>query len=389
MVRIISGAVQQDPNIALMQGMQFGQQYRQAQRQQQDAEREQMGQMIQMQRLKMALDEQKLKRETLLNQQAQMGNAQAIQEMMLQQKMSPGESRAKDAMALVEGIEDPKAKAIAIPALEKLLAIEEDQRKIQAFGAELQRAAQDGLLDPNTEPADPMKPREPGALPSIYDFQSRRQAGESTESLVKELYKSREDRDNKASFAEENLAALEQAKALIQTLPPGDPRRARLAPLVTAYEKAPSLHEEQGSSRRLLTAIHAGLGPPPQRQVSPLNDPKVHRAVFETLRNESSNKTPPTPAQIRERTGQMYGIRTKGRAPTEMPSPELGMSRATHATTRLTNLKVAPQDDDLGKLLSSASDPEDLATKLKSAGIPKTPENAKAIEERFRALAGR
>jgi hypothetical protein len=385
-VRIVSGA-QKDPNIALLQGMQIGRGALEAQNSKAREERAQMDQALQMRQIQMQFQKARADRETMLNQQAQMGNAQAIQEAALRQKMDPTEQLAKDAMEMLDGITDPKARAQAMPAIKSLVDEHVSQRKMQTAQTEIERAAKDGILDPNTEPLDPTKPKKPGALPSIHDYQARLQSGEDPDALVKDLSKARMQRATAAANAEDNMAAFEQAKMRVDAAPPGREKQlARIA--LKEFEMSPSRMEDEGGGAKLLAAIQETLVGPLSRQDAIAESTKAWgenkpapglQGMSVGQRNEEMMKEPTGPVGF-----GLFGNEFGAGGPNVPP-----FTGGTHATLRGTNRKGSPEDDDLGKLLASATSDEDLASKLNSAGIPKTPENVRAIQERRRALTGR
>jgi hypothetical protein len=351
-VRIVSGVPQQEQDTgAVLRGYKNT---RAIKLQQEEAQRAQMEHQLRTASLQMKFQEARAEREQLLNQQAQMGDAQALQEMSLRQKLSPSQSMAQDGMKLLESITDPKARALAMPAIKDLIEGQQNQEKQQAFTKEIERAAKDGLIDP-----------EQGTM----EIQARVQAGEPMDNILQELSKARMDRATKAAAAEDNAKAFEQAKARIDAAPPGRERRlAQIA--LKEWEMSPSRQEEEDSGAKLLAGIQEMLVGPLSRE----------DAIAESTKAWGNSK--PAPGLPGMTVGQRNAEMEKepgffGTGGPDVPAFTGGTratsKRAPKPAKNAMSLPVAS--------LRKAKDDADVVKILRKAGVPITPENLSAAVE--------
>lgn len=388
MVRIISGA-QEDPNVALMQGMQIGRSFRDSQRANAEEKRRNAQFMMAMQEQQLAFKQAQAEQQQMLNQQAQMGDAQALQEVALRAKKDPKQVRSEDALRMLSGITDPKARALAVASIQDLFQQEDRAEMQQAAAGEIERAAKDGLID------------EAG----MQTYQQRLQAGEEPENIVEEFGKARMQRATTQANIDENTEFIAQIDAAIQAMPPG--RGKKLAMIAAnEYKASPSLLEKEGSGAKVLATIQkAGVGSVSEFQAA--EQAKKDR-MEEAL---SPNAQAPglggmTAQQRNKELERMPGGRGHGdyssfysRDP-KIPdlSPEFkaqGKARKEARYPGSTKPKTAgtapkgeaPNVDAVIQeaLQAGAASGQDIVAKLKEAGIPPTQENAIAVK---RALQG-
>src|SRR5688572_27407524 len=104
MARIVSGVPQQETDGfgAVLKGFQDARKMR---AEDQERQQQQMLRMQQMQEIAFKFQKARAEREELINKNAQMGDARAIQEMYFRAKADPKEIRTQDALRMLTPIE--------------------------------------------------------------------------------------------------------------------------------------------------------------------------------------------------------------------------------------------------------------------------------------------
>src|SRR6185503_3536986 len=200
MPRIVSGASQQDPNFALMQGMEIGSAYRRARESKAEETRAQQRLMLDIMQ---ARHEHQLEQQKALadvNARAQMGDAQAMQQQMLAAQAAnapPEQKMLQEFAGTLSKLTDPDARRLAISTFQDYAQQLQGQKETQAAQEMLAGAAQDGEL---------FQPEQ------IQQWQQRLQSGESPQNISQEVMKARHDQASEQHAIEENTAAIEQAQ---------------------------------------------------------------------------------------------------------------------------------------------------------------------------------
>jgi len=364
MVRIVSGVQPQEQDTgAVMRGYQNAQG---ARLRENEDRRRQQHMMMAMQEQQLAFKQAQAQQQQMLNQQAQMGDAQALQEVALRAQKDPKQVRSEDALKMLSGITDPKARALAVASIQDLFQQEDRAEMQQAAAGEIERAAKDGLID------------EAG----MQTYQQRLQAGEEPENIVQEFGKARMQRAESQANITENQRVMEPVLAMVQAAPQGEDRR-RAEILLAQWEQSPSLQEQQGAGAKLANAIQRELTKSRETQVA---NYVAKRKDMESFARDYSKMEPEEQEAVRARM-QRFG-------PTD---PEQGAQSATPAQRQHSaGMKAEKEKRYPGSTgqrkpttktklptakLKQAKTEDDVVAALQEAGIPLTAANITAAEE--------
>lgn len=374
MVRIVSG-VPDAPEFdsgAILRGFEKGAAYRQKQ---QAAEQDQISQALRMKEIQMRFQAARAKQEELLAHKAQMGDAHAVQEMVLRSQLPESDKMSQDLLKALENTDDPQAHAMIKASGEELLKVQRKKEQTEAFQTMLQNAAKDGLIDPNPNPTDP-ETAKPGALPTIGDYMARRDAGENMMGLSKEIFEARKTRAEKAANVEENATEYERAKADLLNMPPGRERTLGMIAL-KEYEASPSLQEKKGEGAKLRAGIREiAVGPQSQ-----------YDAIQEANRAFADQKPAPGLGgmNVGERNRAVMAGGSVGdvlRTAIGLGGPKVGpFTGGTHATVKRGHVPV-PIKAAIGQAVDAAPSAEHFMEQLRQSGIdPNSDEGALLILE--------
>lgn len=258
MVQIVSG-VSDAPEFdsgAVLRGFEKGAAYRQRQ---QAAEQDQISQALRMKEIQMRFQDARTKQEELLAHKAAMGDAHAVQEMVLRSQLPESDKMAQDLLKAAANTHDEEAHAMLMASGKVLVDETRKKEKRAAFQTAIERAAQDGLLDPNPQPTDPATAK-PGAMPTVGDYMARADAGEPIAGMSKEIAKARAKRSTLQANMDDNAKYIEQMTNAIAAMPPG--RQRRLATIaLNEYRSSPSKQQDEGSGAEVFKEIQKlGVG---------------------------------------------------------------------------------------------------------------------------------
>lgn len=251
MARIVSGQDElQDPGFAFLAGQQGGREFALQQ------QRQQLQQVQLMQEFQSALARTQEKREKLYQdelERREMEKAQGIQGQRLEQQASgflmpegmqgPPTVQQEQLMTMLQAgdeIKTPEAKKAYFSALEGVLGDMQKEQQTQAAKAAIDRAGAIGFADPEAENLRLMSGEDPQAI---------------TQDLAK---RDQEDTLQRMSMEKAN-AAISQAQALIEALPPGSESRLRAEYILTDYAKSPTDQARPGSDQDLLRQVKSAL----------------------------------------------------------------------------------------------------------------------------------
>lgn len=242
MAQIISGVTPQEAGFAYLQGHDRGTQA--AQRQQELEQQRQQIQFEQMMQIRQAALEQKreeTRSQALLNERAQMGDAQGIQELALraQSGQDPDQKMMESVFGTLHRITNPDARKLAIQSIGSVIEEHKKHQENEAATAAVERAGADGLIDPKT-------------------YQERLKSGEPPQNITQELVGLEKERTIKTMAAQKAAQAVEQASTLVQAAPKG-PGKLRAEYLLTQYQNSPTDQAKPGSDADLIQKIQQTL----------------------------------------------------------------------------------------------------------------------------------
>lgn len=219
MARLESGIRPEDAGQFWLKGHEMG--LGQAQQQREEQQRrteEQHRYMLEIQHAALEQKKEEARSQAILNERAQMGDAQSLQQlaMNIHAGQHPDAAILKDAMGTMQRITDPKARAIAMQSFHSAMGDLQKQRQRGIADQAVQRAGENGLVDPE-------------------QYKQRLDAGESPQAIVQELHKSEQDRNIKDLATQHSVEALTQAQGLMQTIK--DPRTKLIANAVFTHFK--------------------------------------------------------------------------------------------------------------------------------------------------------
>lgn len=374
MVRIVSG-VSEAPEYdsgALLRGFEKGAAYRQRQ---QAAQQDQIAQALRMKEIQMRFEDARSKREQALAQAAQMGDAKAIQTIAFEHKLKPSENMLQMAMKMRQGITDPKALAEADAAIGPMIEAQRHQEKVEVAQGEIERAAKDGLIDPET---------------GVVEYQARLQSGEQPDNILKEFSEARMKRSALQSNMDDNAQQIAHMDAAIAAMPEG--RQKRLATIAAnEYKASPSLQEKEGSGAKVRAEIQKiGIGELSQYDaIKDAEEAMVAEKRERALAGQRSDKTP-APGLEGMTAGQRFQEMEKtpgffGQGGPKVPA----FSGGTHATVKggaKRPMKPEAVRQVAQILAKKTNSPKELVEALQAQGLPLTEELAKIARE---ALTGR
>jgi len=238
--RIVSGVQQSEGSDfgAVLRGYQGAQKSRIAE---DENRRQQAELMLKIQQAALEHRQEEAKSQALLNQQAQMGDAQALQQ--LQMKMQAGAHPAaqviKDAMGTLSRITDPKARAVAAQAFKGGIAEVHKRQQQKAALSAIERAQANGLAEPEA-------------------YVERLKSGENPQTITQELGKLEHDQTLSGMASERAAGALAHAEELVKSAPQG--RGKLLAQYVlTRYKNSPHDQSKPGSDAAMLEEVQKAL----------------------------------------------------------------------------------------------------------------------------------
>lgn len=233
MVRIVSGQQEyQDPGLAFLSGYQGGQEQRRRARQEQQ---EQAKLAFTIQKAMSDYQQEQAKALAEVNARAQMGDAIALQQQMLEAQAAGAPTEQKmiqEFVGSLGNIHDPKARAQAVPVFKALLADYQKQQKHEAVVQGIQRAGANGLIDP-------------------MQYEARLQAGEDPDSMLRELGELEEKKNISTMAMTKNAQALEQGQALVDSMPDGN-EKLMAEYVLTAYQNDAHGQQQPGTGMKLM-----------------------------------------------------------------------------------------------------------------------------------------
>jgi len=305
MVRIVSGQSQQeDPNAALLQGMQMGQMYRQAQAQRAALEQQQMGKALQLQNLHLQMKKFQLQREALLQKKAGEGNVAALQALALEAKKKPSQSMAEAGQVIFNATQDPKVRAQMYPLMKELIGAQQNSEHMESVQQSIGDLLQAGVLD------------ETGQL----DYQQRLASGVQPAVIAGELQRLKKKHAEDAAISEENQLAMQPVLAQIEAAPAG-PDRDKARARAKEVEMSPSKHTTKGYGAEQARLIQEDLiGGHIQRAKDYERDKFKRTALVAELHKAEAEKRPDDVEFLRQQLGFGPDLRTGGAyGPTEPP----------------------------------------------------------------------
>lgn len=370
MAQIISGVTPQEAGFAYLQGADRGERF--FQQQQVLEEQRRQAQFEQMMQIKQAALEQKreeTRSQQLLNERAQMGDAQSIQELELRMQagQNPDQKMMESVFGTLHRITDPDARRMAIQSIGNVLEERKAQQEKEAAVGAIERAGNDGLIDPK-------------------EYQQRLESGERPQDITQELTKLEAKRTVETMAAQKAAAAVEQATTLIQAAPPGS-EKLRAEYLLTQYQNSPTDQAKPGSDADLIKAIQTtllGTDAAQQRRQKARRQALEQRAHSQTTMEE-----PPGGGFMGAMTGEAGApdpyeqppvLKTDvKRAKAEKEKRYSGLKRETPPTR---TSKAAKSPADIGQLAvqlaGEAEDEKDLVRLLKKNGVKLTASNMQA-----------
>jgi hypothetical protein len=244
--RIVSGLQDQDGSDfgAVLRGFRSGQESRLREEQ---GQREQAELMLRIQKAALEHREEEAKSQALLNQQAQMGSAQAIKQLALRMQYgaNPDARVLRDAIGTVNKITDPKAKKVALEAMGIGLKSRQAKR---------QRQAMEGMLADATRDKDLFSPK------MVQNWQQRAQTGEPPQNIAQEIMKERTRRASERANAEANAEDLQKAQELVKAAPRGFGRKQAEIALNMAMDSEAAMSKPDAGAKVLAAVQKALLG---------------------------------------------------------------------------------------------------------------------------------
>lgn len=247
MARIVPGQPDQDAGFAFLAGYEGARKQRVEEQQAQQAmQMRQIALMLQMQDASVKQAYEKAKTQKLLNEQAGAGDLAALQELSLRSQMDPETAQAEQALGILQNIKDPDMRKEAAGHIKQVIQAQRAQKAYAGAGEEINRAVEDGLID------------EAGAQTYQQRLQAKQQSGESPDDILTEFSTARQKRAADAANTEENTKALEQARTMLESAPPG--RNRKLAEIaLKEFEMSPSRQREEGAGQKMLAAVQKTL----------------------------------------------------------------------------------------------------------------------------------
>jgi hypothetical protein len=381
MARIESGLDKRDPAEAFMTTYDWARKNR---LQNEAGQREQAQLMLQVQQAYMENQREQAKSQQLLNEQAQMGSAEALQQLSMQMQAGshPGAKMLKDAMGTLSRISDPKARAVGVQAFHG--AMTELQKRHH------QKAAH-GMLEDAGKDGDVFQPEQ------VQDWQSRMQAGEDPKVISKEVMGHREKHATELHDTQENEVSFQQAQQLVQAAPPGYGKRAASIALNMAMSST-AARSKPGAGALALGAVQKALLGTADDYEKQQQAHKQH--LQETLGPGSQapglggmttgERTKEMEKQPHTRPLMPFEKRDAGGGPNIPPLQGVG----THATLKRgqqpatasrpgKNSQVSAPALPKDKILAAKSE-EDLVKALQESGVPLTHANLSAAANLWR-----
>lgn len=384
MVRIVSGQQQmQDPGLAFLAGYQGGQEQKRRARQEQQ---EQAKLAFTLQKAMADYAEEQRKTLADVNARAQMGQAQALQQQMLEAQAAgapPEEKMMREFLGVIGNLDDPDARAYATKAYDGLSQY--------AKQASERKAAESMIADAEKN----------GWIPQ-GQFKMRLDSGEPPDVLTKEIVKIKEERTLTGMAKEKNAAALSQMQAFLEAFP-DSPEKLQGEFLTTAFMDDQAAQEKPGEGARRLQELQNILLGGQQRMaaeaqtqrnfIEPFADPKVRGGAIDDLARRGVPN--PTEEEIRAYITQrdpsaaspFAGLapEPKGWVPDsarpqneslERSMPEVPAAPATAPAGVSPEAPKAAQ----AALDAGATSTKEILDSLKAAGIPITRENLEAAK---------
>lgn len=386
MPRIVSGTGQ-SVNQALLEGLQIGRSFRDAQ---DSRERNQL-------RLQEAMAEMQKERAKALadaNKRAQYGELQALQQQDMERiaaGLPPEAKMLGDYVGLRKSLTEREADPELIDELDKSFG--EVQQGIQyekstkAAEEEIQRAFEDGMID------------EAGKQSYESRLTAKKGKREPVDDILTEFSGERMKRAEDAANTEENIGLFDQAQAIAQSIPQGSQASKATRVALKAYEMAPSLQKKPGSGAKLVATIQQIAAQAQgqqdkqyaaqQQHVEPFADPKLRSAAIDDLAREK--KKNPKEEDIRAKIALVNPGATSpfaALAPADpswrpdsdrTPNESLERSLPNRAKAKKGVSKEAPRAVQ-SALDGGATSPKEILESLKKAGVPITRENLEAAK---------
>lgn len=240
MARIVSGAAEyQDPGFAFLSGQESGRRYGLAKN---EDERRQVALFFDIQQANRAWQHEKLKSQQILNEQAQMGQVRAMQQLAMEQQVSqnPEQAQLREFLGTRKNLTSDEAIEEFDKTFKSLLQDQQRAKEMQAAQMAIERAAGNGLVDGEEQAM-------------------RLQSGEDPKAITADLAKMEQKNTLDTMAANKAAEAIAQAEGLIQAIPQGTESRLRAEYLLTEYQNSPMDQKRPGSDQEFLRAVKNAL----------------------------------------------------------------------------------------------------------------------------------
>lgn len=327
-----------------------------------------------------------------VNERAQRGQAQAMQQQLMAAQAAgiPADQKmAMEAIKILGSITDPEVRATASKDVQAYLERLQKENQRKASMDIINAGSNDGLIDPELA-------------------KQRIASGEEPETIALEIKKARDKRDEDALNMQESTEAMEYAQHTLAGLPKGSAPWKRVAKVIQKFSGAPTAQRQKGAGKAFrdqvlrAAAFHGEEEAQSREQAMQSPMPSLGGMTREQMHSELG-KTPHGPIGF-----GAFGD-TFGAGVPDIPQ----FTGGTHSTLMGTNRKPQgdpfaggpigystsfqeqPQGPQQGPpeqmavvqdLLGSSKSPEEFRAKLKARGIIKTPEVAKLVAQ-FRNAA--
>lgn len=415
MVRVASGSAgQEDPNAALLQGMQMGRMFREAQADRAAAANAQAGRQIQMQELMLRMAKFKADRDDQLAKASSLGDLNALRKMAIRSHDNPVQEYAEIGQMMMRNA-SPEVQRQMYPVLKEILRNIETGEHKKALTGTVEDLLKMGVLD------------ETGKL----NYDARLAAGESAASLSNEANTLKQKHIKEQAIMEENQKALQGAPELIEASRPGK-EQLNARSLLKEAELSPSKMTQPGYGAQVRQNIEAALISGRMKASEEQQKRRFKRTADVAKIIEWEMSGDPEKMQKAQALKFKYGAGGQSafgptappQAPGEGPSPWWFQEETATRGGEQEAAAFAPPNEKLRQQaarlraekerrypgstvrkpkgakaaalpageapvaaapdLSQAKSPAELTEALKAAGLPKTPASVQAILERWR-----
>lgn len=357
MARIVSGSQQpQDPNFALMQGLEMGRAFRQAQPDNEEQVRLMLqikGALMEQDRYELAAKKEQRAEAEARQEQMDVGKAGKLQQFAMRAQSGqaqPGQKIVDRIIGARGRLKDPKALAMFDHSVKSLL---ETQKAAKA------QKAMDGFFSNIEKDARVFTPEDVAYLRNLKD------SGATHEELVREESKLRISKAEGVRAREENERILKTAMDRISIAPDGE-GKLKADAILRAVGMSDVLMDKPGAVAEAMKDAELAIAN--QGQSLGYNDPKARAAANEDLTRELGQR--PTEDELRE---YMQFI-----------DPSLQPPQAEYAE-RVPVMKIHAL---VGQSLQSGADAKGVAEALQQAGIPLTENTLQLVRSAMTQFTG-